>query len=318
MMQTRGYRTAVRLMLIACLPLVGGACATAGARVAQFGAFAEAGTQFADAVPAVLDESFNATVTTSSLVLAEARPGLLLLDADIRRSTMLEQLEQNDALLLERIGILRDVKQHAGVLREYFVALQALAQTDANSSGLTDVARGLVTALGSLSPAIANASVGGKAVSGLVPPIVNFAVAGFQSRVLEEELRRNAGTIERELAVQQAFLTAIAEAMTADLQAVYEAEDRDRIHLPYVNPGNLPGDWSQHRLASFQRQVQLSSVDAAAQAAARLRATFVQLVENKVDQGTIAALFVDINSVLTFIETGTGTADPPAAPASGS
>jgi len=292
-------------LLFALAPLFSVACASSGARLGQFDTFAEAGARFAAAVPAVLDASFEATVATSSLALEQAREGLLLLPDSVRQSVMLEQLRQNDDALVVRLTILRDLQRHARILHEYFVALQALAETDAESSNLSDVTGGLVTALGTVSPSLEGATIGGHSVSALLPPVVEFAVARFQLKALEDELRRNAGAIERELAVQEASLTALGEAMATDLEAVFSAEYREGIERPYLRSGALPRAWSDRRLASFRRQARLASVTAASQAAATLRAAFVRLVENRVDRATISALFVDINDMLTFLETAT-------------
>ncbi len=187
------------------------------------------------------------------------------------------------------------------------MALQALARTDAESSNPTDVIGGLVTALGTLGPALEGATIGGQSVSALLPPVVEFAVAGFQLKVLEDELHRNARTIERELALQEASLAAIGEAMATDLEAVFAADYLDRIRRPYLRSGNLPRGWSDRRLASLRRQAHLSSVTAASQAAATLRTAFIRLVENRVDRATISALFIDIDDMLTFVETATET-----------
>ncbi len=282
-------------MLLAAIVAALSACATTQARVAQFERFAIAGVQFSEAVPPVLDESFEAAVTTSSLVLEETRPGL-------DEGGRLAAIEEADSLLSERLAILSDLKRHARVLRSYFVALQALAQTDAESTGLTDVTGGVMEALGEVSPRIAGASVGGMRVGDVLAPAVDIAVGQFQSSVLEAELRRNGSTIERELALQEAALEAVADAMRSDLGAQAAAQDRDRIHLPYARSGTLAPDWNGRRLESFRRRIRLTSVDATAQAAATLRSSFVALVEGRLGDALIGALVQDITEVVTFAE----------------
>lgn len=282
-----------RCTLVAGLVGAASGCATTRARVDQFEAFAVTGVQFADAVPEVLDESFEATVRTSSVVLIQARPAL---DQDDR----LGELAKEDSLLARRLAILTDLKVHARALRGYFISLQGLARTDAESSGLTDVTADLLARLGDLSPTIRTASVGGVEVGELISPAVQFTVGRFQSATLEEELRRHAPAIERELALHQAALQAVADAMRADLEAQGTADDRDRIHLPYARSGTLPGNWSQRRLDSFRRQSRLSSVDAAARAAETLRASFVALVEGRLGGALLGALVEDVTSILAF------------------
>lgn len=291
---TTKVRSALLSLLVASLPILGSGCAASVARVSQFESFAKAGTEFADAIPGVFDESFKTTLNTSSLVLVNARKGL-------SEDERLEAIEQNDSTIRERLELLNDLKRHAKLLRRYFVALQSLALTDAQSSGLTDVTGGLVSALGKISPNIAGATVAGASISELVSPAATLAFAAFQSKVLEAELRRNASTIDRELSLQQAVLTALSEAMRADLETQFEAADREKIALPYARDAELPADWSQRRLEAFQRHIRLSSIDAASQAAGDLRLSFVALVEDRLDETMIGALLADINGIVTFL-----------------
>lgn len=273
-----------------------GACAAGTARINQFEGFAQAGTRFADAVPPVLDEAFRLSVATDSLVLTQARVGL--------RSSedRLKAIEQSNRNLAERIAILNDLKRQASLLGAYFVALQALAHADAESSGMTEVANGIVGALGKLSPGIANAKIGGSPVSDFLAPVVSLTFTAFQSAALNRELKKNGAIIERQLNLQQAALTATADAMRAELEIHAVAADRDSIVLPFVRDGTLPSDWTQRRTDAFQRQTQLRSVDAAAKAAQSLRSSYVALVENRLDETNLAALQQDINGIVTVLE----------------
>lgn len=272
------------------------ACAVGAARINQFDKFTQAGIQFADAIPPLLDEAFVATVTTDSLVLKQTREGLAPGEA------RLNEIEKSNKNLSQRIGILNDLKRHASLLRAYFVALQALAQTDAESSGMTDVANGLVGALRKLHPRIANATIGESPIKDLVAPAVSFGFTAYQSAVLNRELRKNAATIEKELSLQQAALTAIADAMKADLQTLFAAANVDNIVLPFVRKGKLPSHWTQRRVDAFQRHLQMHSVDAAAKAAQSLRTSFVALVENRLDDTGIPLLRRDINDIVALVE----------------
>lgn len=285
-----------RFLVILVFAAVLGACATATVRINQFEGFAQAGTRFADTVPPVLDEAFRVSVATDSLVLTQARMGL--------RSSedRLKAIEQSNRNLAERIAILNDLKRQASLLGAYFVALQALAHADADSSGMTEVASGIVGALGKLSPGIANAKIGGSPVSDFLAPVVSLTFTAFQSAALNHELKKNGAIIERQLNLQQAALTATADAMRAELEIHAAAADRDSIVLPFVRDGTLPSDWAQRRTDAFQRHIQLRSVDAAAKAAQNLRSSYVALVENRLDETHLTALQQDINGIVTVLE----------------
>lgn len=293
------YRSARFLVVGFAISL--GACAAQAARINQFEQFAQAGSKFADAVPPVLDAAFVAAVETDSLVLLQARAELSSQD------DRLNAIEESTTSLSHRIAILNDLKRQTYLLSAYFVALQTLAQTNAESSGMTDVADGLVGALGKVSPRIANATIGGSPISHLVAPAVSFAFTTYQSAVLNRQLRKNAATIERELDLQRAALTAIAAAMKADIRTQFAAADRKNIVLPFVRDGKLPSNWTQRRVDALQRQVQTHSAGAAAQAAQSLRMSFVALVENRLDDTGITVLLQDIDAIVTFVEGMQGT-----------
>jgi len=270
-------------------------CATEQVRVDQFAGFAATGTAFTKAVAPVLSESFDATATTSSLVLLQARDAL-------SPSERLQALQQADDDLDARLAILRDLKRHLGVLQSYFDALASLSATTAQSSGMTGVAQGLVDALGKLDASIANASIAGNKISSLVAPAAEFVFVVHQSHVLNEELARHAPTIDREIRLQQAALQALAEAYAADLGVVAAKAYRDSVAMPFAGSSTLPPSWSTQRATLLQSALDTTSIQAAADAATSLRSSFVALVENRLSGERIAALQTDLGNILSAIK----------------
>lgn len=283
-----------RLWLLIVVLLASG-CASQQVRVDQFAAFAATGSAFAQAMDPVLTESFDATATTSALVLQQVRDDLPVTDR-------LSALDLADTDLNDRLAILRDLKRHLSVLQSYFDALAALAATSAESSGTVGVAQGLVAALGKISPRIANATIGGSRIGDLIGPAVQFAFVSHQSKVLNDELSRRADSIDRELQLQHAALSALADAYTADLEVVAAKTYRDQVALPFAGSGALRSDWANTRTELLQSTLNTSSIQAAADAASRLRASFVALVENRLSSAGIAALQTDINAILDAID----------------
>ena len=290
------HRSWIRISVVLGLAVTLSACAGGTARVNQFGEFAQAGIKFADAVSPVLDEAFLASVKTDSHMLLEAREGLGTQNA--RRSA----LKMSNENLTTRYVILEELKTHVVLLREYFVALDALSQTSAESSGMTEVAGRVADALKATSSTIEGATIGDLPISDFVAPAVKLSFSSYQSAVLNRELQKNAPTIEREIALQEAALTAIAEAMKADLGTLYAAEDRDQIELPFILEDPLPSDWTDKRLEAFQRKVELEKVGDARKAARSLRVSFVALVENRLSDAGMMTLLEDIELMVTMIE----------------
>lgn len=289
-------RGLARVAVLAGIVLASG-CASEQVRVDQFADFAATGSAFTKAVDPVLSESFDATATTNSLVLLQARDPL-------SASDRLQALQQADDDLNARLAILGDLKRHLGVLQSYFDALASLSATTAQSSGMTGVAQGLVDALGKLDARIANASIAGNKIASLIAPAAEFAFVAHQSHVLDEELTRNAPTIDREIRLQQAALQALAEAYAADLGVVAAQTYRDSVALPYAGSKALAPGWSTTRANLLQSTLDTTPVQAAADAASNLRSSFVALVENRLTGERIAALQTDLNNILTAIENG--------------
>jgi hypothetical protein len=283
-----------RLRLAGALLLALLAAGCSEARISQFNAFADAGIKYADLTPAVYDQAFENAVKTDTIVLTESR-------AKLSRDARLDAIEGSNANLATRFDLLAALKAHSANLRSYFIALKALAASDADS-GITQATKSIAGSLAKLSDKIKNAQFGGVSIDSLLGQAVPVIVAKFKSAALEREMKERAPAIERELALQQAALSAISESMKADLETQFAAQDRDRIVLPYVRQGDLPADWNDRRLAAFKRRLEIAAVDSAATAATDLHLSFVALAENRLDDGTLALLIGDLDKLVTLVE----------------
>ena len=283
-----------RLLLIsAALPsLLASGCATA--RINHFRGFAQAGVVYTRATDVVLEEAGAAAIATDSMVLEKVRPNLPTED---RGKTIVEHTK----LLRERLELLSDLGHHGLLLRSYFEALAALAETDA-PSGIGDAAEGLVTSLGKLHPKIENAKVGNLAVSSFVGKVAGFVVARFQLAALERELKANAATIERELELQQAALSAVTEQMETDLMAKLLQTESKEVVLPYAGEGSLPKNWAKRRQEILQANLRVGSAKAAVNAAKKMKISFVALVEGRFTAGDLSTLISDVNEIVTLIK----------------
>ena len=276
--------------LLAILQL--GACSAA--TTDQFAIFSKAGTTLADSTPPLLDAAFAEAVKTDTVVLTVARDSLP------DKNERLKALDDSDKLLQQRVEIFADLKRHSQLLRNYFVTLGNLADTSGDSA-LGDSAKGIVDELGVIHPKLAEASIGGIAVSSLVQTAVPVAVGVFRSVALESELKARATTIASEIDLEKAVLMVISEAMQHDVKARMEQEDFTNIVKPFVNPGPLPSDWNTKRLASLQRPTAIEAVDAAARAADNLRQSFVALTEGG-SGASLALLVADVSRVASLVE----------------
>jgi hypothetical protein len=280
---------------VAAIALAAGAAWWAGcatARVNHFQSFSHAGSAYSRAVGALLDQAGAAAIDADTLLLVRDRDVL-----PDRGKTLLERNQE----LRRRLAILADLKRHAQLLQSYFDALAALAGSNA-PSGIGSAAEGLVKSLGQLSSRIADAKVGNYAVSGFVGSAAKIVVAHFRAAALEEELKRNAGAVARELELQEAALTAVAKALQTDLRVQLQMQETQDVALPFAGAGALPPNWQQRRKDHLQASLALTSAEAAAAAARKLKLSFVALAEGRIEVVNVPAIVSDINDLLTLME----------------
>ena len=262
----------------------------------QFAEFAKLGTALTDSTPTLLDAAFAEAVSADSIVLSQARTALVSPDE------RLDMLEKSGTLLRDRLAIYSDLTRHSRLLRSYFVTLGLLADTSGDSS-IGDGAKGIVDQLSALHPKLENALVGDFAVADFVKAAAPVAVGAFRSVALQRELKARADAITKELDLQQAVLTAIAEQTRSDIGLRIQKQNRETIEMPFIEAGDLPDDWTDRRVNSLQTPITLEAVDAAAAASENLRVSFIALSEGGGAGGSLSQLLQDVSTVVSLVET---------------
>ena len=295
-METRGararhiYNRGVHLLPVFVLALVVTGC-TAATDTARLDAVAEAGIAYAGKVPPLLDRAFELAMAVDSRALVEARGGL---SEEQRR----DALRKFDAVMAERLAEYDAAKRHNDLLRSYFVALRTLLEPD-GPKGIGNAAKRLTTELGKLSPRLKRARMGGVPVSGLVEPAASIALASFKSAALHGELEARGAAIERELALQEALVAALARQVRADGEIVSARFRNDDVVEPYVSAGRLPKTWAARRLRSLHEPADVAAARSAEQAIRSLRSAYVAALEGRLDAARAAELAA---TVAGFVE----------------
>ena len=262
----------------------------------QFAEFAKLGTALTDSTPPLLDAAFAEAVSADSIVLSQART------ASMPPEERLDMLEKSSTLLRERLTIYADLTRHSRLLRSYFLTLGLLADTTGDSK-IGDGAKGIVDQLSALHPKLETATVGDFAVAEFVKAAAPIAVGAFRSAALQRELEARADAITKELDLQQAVLTAIAEQMRADIGLRLQKQNRERIEMPFIEAGELPADWTDRRVNSLKTPITLTAVEAAAAASENLRVSFIALSEGDSAGGSLSQLLQDVSTVVSLVET---------------
>ena len=249
-----------------------------------------------DSTPPLLDAAFAEAVSADSIVLSQARTTLA------SPEERLDMLETSSTLLRDRLAIYADLTRHSRLLRSYFVTLGLLADTSGDSA-IGNGAKGIVDQLSALHPKLENAMVGDFAVAEFVKAAAPVAVGAFRSVALQRELEARADAITKELDLQQAVLTAIAEQMRSDIGLRLQKQNRERIEMPFIETGDLPADWTERRVNSLKTPITLTAVDAAAAASENLRVSFIALSEGGAAGGSLSQLLQDVSTVVSLVET---------------
>ena len=279
-------------LLAASLLLSG--CAS---RVDQFKKFGEAGVVYSDTMNKLLSASGEVAIDADSAVLIEARSSLSS-GYDGERD---KRLEQHNKLLNKRLKILNDIAAHNQLLNGYFKALAELAGSNAGTEIATGTT-GIFAELNKLNPRISQAKLGKAPIGSLVGPATELVVASFQQAALENELKRNAKTIERELELQVAAIKEVAEIWKTDQKIIVGGKDITNREEFLQDNNGLPRNWAENRKAILTVNNSVELADSACTAAKKLKMTFVKLVEKEVDVEDIPLLVNDLNKVLNLID----------------
>ena len=267
---------------------------------AQFESVAQSGEKFAQSVPPLLDTALNEAISANSatLIMEHATAS-----EDARRTALLEA----NSAYRERRKIFADVSTHARLLKAYFVAMAALADTSGDSA-IGSSAESLVNEMGALSPAIGSFEIGGRSVASITGSVAPVVVADFQSAALEEELRKNGDAVVSAIELQRAFLQAVAGDLEDQLQAGQQDQEFKSVIEPYLASGPLPSDWAQLRATALRQSPSVATLTTAASTAENLKISFIAMAEGNTSGGLFAQLQNDANNLAALVQAITNTA----------
>lgn len=278
------------LALLLGLAAMGCALSTDSARLDEV---ARAGIAYADKMPPLLDRAFELTVGVDSVALVKARRTL---PEDERR----RMLDEFDAAMAGRLQEYAAAKRHNALLRSYFVALRTLLEPD-GPRGIGNAAKRLTAELGKLSPRLKKARIGDVSVSGLVAPAAGIVVAAFKSEALRRELEARGQAIERELALQEALVAALARQIRADREVLSALFRNDEVLTPYVSAARLPKTWPARRLRSLRDTADVEAARAAEEAIRSLRNAYVEALEGRLDAVRAADLATTVEGFVELV-----------------
>jgi hypothetical protein len=281
-------------VLLACV-----ACTTT-AKLNTFSELSNVGIAYVDAADAAIALAGEGSIAADTAILIENREAF---EGDARR----QALKLQSDLLRSQLSLLSDIRRHESLLKEYFVALGALADAGDADSAVGEAAGGTITTLGKLSTKLASVKVGEVSVSDFAAQATPLLVASLRSRALEKELRKNGAAFNRELLVSEHLMAFLADKIRADDAVVQGRREADLVFGPYVKDGPLPGDWPAQRTAYLTRSVDLAAVNSAQDAARKLRTALASAAEGHLAPGQLQLLVSDLNAIVDVLERVKGT-----------
>lgn len=255
--------------------------ACAGPSNEQIAALANTGIAFSKQVPEVYDYAFQHAALRESADLLKQRADMRKLGAT--DGSRLETSYRNrKAALAERQDAFGKMIEHAAKLEAYFSALQALSSGKAaeDAAGTAD---GIASQLGALSLDFKAIKVGSTALSSLFKPVTALAVSSFANEKLQTHLKQHAKSVHEAIALQRSMFKLLLEQERTRRKAPHDVALQQSLKNL---TSELPADWTQRWVQSFDFRLQSTPVSVAEKATGELETAFKQLVET--GTGTLA------------------------------
>jgi hypothetical protein len=167
---------------------------------------------------------------------------------------------------------------------------------------MPDQLSAIVKSLQSIHPALEKASYGSSSVKDLMKTASPLIISTFKQKALEKELNRNGAVIERELALQSAFLQALSEQMKSDMLLMLKFKDFQNVTQPFITTLGPKEAWKVKRKETLSAYISFDIIDNAQSTAEVLKNSFINLAGNKSEMSDFKLLFDDINSMLDLVD----------------
>lgn len=282
------FATCLRSAALLGAGLLLGAC---GASSEDFAKFANAGATFSDSAPNAYNYAYEQFVRTQLSDIAVNNRKASEAAAAGRPKPVVDQLQRdlaetakntfdNSMAYRKQLG---GAKEHASTLRDYFVALRALA-SDIEPEAAGNSASSLAQKLGQLTGVNGNFSVGGSnfSAASLLQPFVSRAVAEYRNERLRKHLEAHQKPVGDAIALQEAMFAAMRQFEVARGYEWVAIRTRQDLAAQYADLGKpLPPDWLERSMKVLSTEPGPSPISQALDAAHLLRAAFENLLQGK-------------------------------------
>ncbi len=281
--------------LLTTLSLIG--CDTD--RLAQFGAFAAAGTAYVAIFQTFTADVGSAFIAADSATFVKARTNQDAAHLAENARILRADLAQDDKTLKAYLSNLQKLNAHANLLGAYFAAMTQLTNGKASAAAVTSL-NSQLDSINTFNPEIEKVSFAGKNVKDFIGLPTQLVVTHYEVKALDKQLKMSAPVIDRALTLQQAAIEALSAELNDSLSASLQLQESANVLDPYVTPGPLPSAWIANREAYIRKEVILESADGAVAAIKSLHTAFTQLATDKSSTINFGKLYSDIGTMAGY------------------
>ena len=283
----------VRLILPALLLAGLTGCATA--RVADFQAFASAGTTYTTAVSGLITEVGNTAVDANSVKLIQSRSLAPVSLTDFR---------QQDQDMRNYLGELTRIQAQVTLLGDYFNALAGLATSNAPQSFSTEV-QSLATTLVGVTQEVKGTTIAkGSQIATAAGSVGGLVVKGVQGRELKKELEARKQTISDILQLHQALLATLSSQTEANNRFTTALDYDQNVIEPFMaGPINQPQQqtWMTSRRTPLSKPLLVDQMNTTAEAARDLQQAWNKLLSNDLTAAEIQTITAELAPVISSL-----------------
>ena len=269
----------------------------AGAQRVDYAAqFANQGVTFTQTLPLFYDEYYRLAIDADSATLVSTRD-----EPGITAKKLSERLRQADEDLERTGAIIRGLKEHAGLLQQYFRAIQRLTDENVGSGvgeSTATLVNGIIMARGDLG----RERPFGVPVEKIAQPAGNFVVVSLKNRALKRELDDHGETIDRELAVQEAILNKLGRNMASHSEAWTTVAFVNPVYKQFRDKKKpVARGWYGKRRKYLTEKSVVESAQQAEAAMKEMRKAWHELAGGGPDASTVARLIRHVEATIALV-----------------
>lgn len=283
----------VRLILPALLLAGLTGCATA--RVADFQAFASAGTTYTTAVTGLITEVGSTAVDANSVKLLQNRA---------LAPVSLTDFNQQDQDMRNYLGELTRIQAQVTLLGDYFNALASLATSNAPQSFQTQV-QSLATTLVGVTQEVKGTTIAkASQIETAAGSVGGLVVKGVQGRELKKELEARKQAISDILQLHQTLLATLSSQTEANVRFTTAMTYDQQVIQPFM-AGQVQQaqqqSWMTERLNGLSQPALVEQITTTAQAARSLQQAWAKLLSNDLTAAEIQAITSELAPVISSL-----------------